>query len=61
MPDSPEKTAEDARLISLEQDHEIRDWTRSFGCTEAELRAAVQAVGHSAAQVRRYLAHRSAA
>lgn len=60
MSDNPEKTAEDSRLISLEQAHELRDWTRSLGCTEVELRAAVQAVGHSAGAVRAYLAGRSA-
>ncbi|PSL80664.1 hypothetical protein C7T35_31100 [Variovorax sp. WS11] len=35
-----------ANLISLEHDDEICDWAMSLGCTEAELRAAVKAVGY---------------
>ena len=41
--------------ISLEQDYEVRDWTKSLGVTEAELTAAVKAVGNSAEKVREYL------
>lgn len=53
-----QRGAPDNRLVSLEQDHERRDWCKSFGCTEAELRAAVAAVGHSADKVREYLSKR---
>lgn len=55
MADDPKKTGEDRKLISLEEDYEIRDWTKSLGCTEAELRAAVHQVGNSAEKVREYL------
>lgn len=55
MPDDPSKTGSDRKLISLEQEHEVRDWARSLGCTEDRLREAVKAVGHSAEAVRRYL------
>lgn len=55
MPDDPNKTGQDRQLISLEQPHEIRSWTESFGVTEEQLRAAVAAVGHSAEKVREYL------
>jgi len=58
MPDDPSKTGSDRKLISLEQEHEVRDWTASLGCTEQELREAVQTVGHSADEVRRFLSHR---
>ena len=55
MPDDPNKTGSDRKLISLEQEHEVCDWARSLGCTEDGLREAVKAVGHSAEAVRRYL------
>ena len=45
----------DRKLIALSQPHEVRDWCKSMGCTEAELRAAVGAVGRSAAKVREHL------
>ena len=54
MPDDSGKTASDRKFISLEQDHEIRDWAMSLGCTEDELRTAVKAVGNSADAVRKY-------
>ena len=52
------KTGLDRKLISLEEVHEMRSWTQSLGCTEAELRAAVKAVGNSAEAVREHLAGR---
>lgn len=55
MPDDPTKTGNDRNLISQEQDHEVRDWSASIGCTEEELRQAVKVVGHSADAVRTYL------
>jgi hypothetical protein len=55
MADDPTKTALDRKLIALEEPHEVRSWTKSLGCTEPELRAAVKAVGHSAEKVRAYL------
>lgn len=45
----------DRKLIGLSQPHEVRDWSKSMGCTEAELKAAVTAVGRSAAKVRDHL------
>lgn len=55
MSDDPKKTGQDRQLISLEQPHEVRDWTASMKCSEEELRQAVEAVGHSANAVRAYL------
>ena len=55
MSDDTSKTGADRKLISLEQAHELRDWTKSLGCTEQQLRDAVKAVGHSAEAVRAYL------
>jgi uncharacterized protein DUF3606 len=48
----------DRKLISLNQEHEVRYWTQAFGVTKKELFDAVQAVGHSAEKVRDYLTSR---
>ena len=58
MSDNTSKTGLDRQLVSLNEDYEIRDWTKSFGCTEDELRAAVKAVGNSAEKVREYLSNK---
>lgn len=52
MSDDPTKTRLDRNLIALNEPHEVRSWTQSLGCTEAELRGAVKEVGHSAEVVR---------
>ena len=54
MSDDKSKTGADRKLISLEQAHELRDWTKSLGCTEQQLRDAVKAVGNSAEAGRAY-------
>ena len=56
MSDDTTKTAQDRKLISLKEDYEVRDWSKSFGCTPDQLRSAVKAVGNSADAVRQYLA-----
>jgi len=58
MPDDKTKTGADRKFISLEQPHELRDWTQSLGCTEQQLREAVKEVGNSADAVRRYLSRK---
>ncbi len=45
----------DAKRIDIHDPAEVRNWCRSFSCTEAQLRAAVLAVGTSGAAVRKYL------
>lgn len=55
MSDDKKATGQDRKLISLSEDYEVRDWMKSLGCTEADLRAAVKAVGNSAEAVRDYL------
>ena len=55
MADDPTKTGLDRKLVSLDEPHEMRDWCKSFNCTEAQLREAVHAAGTSAAAVRDYL------
>jgi hypothetical protein len=52
MSDDKSKTGGQARkLISLSEDHNVRDWSKKFGVTPDELRAAVKAVGNDAATV----------
>jgi Holliday junction resolvasome RuvABC DNA-binding subunit len=55
MSDNKQATGQDRKLISLAEPYEVRDWTKSLGYTEDELKKAVQAVGHSADKVREYL------
>ena len=55
MKDDPAKTALDRRQINLEQDYEVRYWTKAFSCTEPELHEAVASVGRTAEKVREYL------
>jgi uncharacterized protein DUF3606 len=45
----------DRSRINLEQEHEVRYWSRQLHCTEAQLRIAVQKVGTSATEVERLL------
>ena len=54
MKDDPKKSALDQRSIAVEQEHELRYWTKVLSCTEEELRDAVAAVGISAQKVREY-------
>lgn len=56
MPDDRNSTGSpDRDRINLGEDYEIRNWTRSLGVSEDELREAVDAVGNSADKVREYL------
>ncbi|AEI69211.1 DUF3606 domain-containing protein [Corallococcus macrosporus] len=56
MADDPNNRGRpDSDLINLSQPHEVRYWCGAFGCTEAQLRAAVATVGNSAKAVRKHL------
>ena len=55
MPDDPTKTGLDRKLIALTDEDEVRNWCKSLGCNEEQLRQAVNAVGHSADKVREYM------
>ncbi|KWT70849.1 MULTISPECIES: DUF3606 domain-containing protein [unclassified Variovorax] len=46
---------QDRSRINLNEDYEVRDWSKSLGVTEDELRKAVAAVGNQADKVREYL------
>lgn len=55
MSDDKTKIGQDRKLISLTQAYELRGWCKSLGCTEAQLRKAVDEVGDSAEKVRIWL------
>ncbi|MDG9971310.1 DUF3606 domain-containing protein [Achromobacter mucicolens] len=54
--DLNQRGAQDRSRINVNESHELRYWTKELGVTEDQLRAAVQAVGVSAAAVRKHLA-----
>jgi hypothetical protein len=59
MSDDKTKTGgQDRKRISLSEDYEVRDWSKRFGCTADELKAAVKAVGNEASAVEEYLKRR---
>jgi hypothetical protein len=60
MPDDKAETGSDRRFISLEQTDEVHDWMTSLGCSEEQLREAVNAVGNSADAVSQYFAAKRA-
>jgi hypothetical protein len=45
----------DRARVNVNEPWEVRWWCKDFGCTEAQLRTAVRAVGVSAAAVRKHL------
>jgi hypothetical protein len=53
--DTSKRGGADRSRINLEQDYEVRDWSKTLGVTKEELIAAVKAVGNSADKVREYL------
>ena len=53
--DKSKSGGQDRTLISLKEDYEVRDWSKKFGVTADELRAAVHRVGNRADVVLREL------
>jgi hypothetical protein len=53
--DKSKSGGQDRTRINLNQDYEVRDWAKSLGVTEDELRKAVAAVGNQADKVREHL------
>lgn len=53
--DKSKSGGQDRKLISLSEDYEVRDWSKKFGVTPDELKAAVKAVGNDAAAVEAHL------
>lgn len=48
----------DCNRIELIEDHELRFWTREFGCSAAHLLDAIESVGVDAGAVGQYIAMR---
>lgn len=46
----------DRARVNVHEAHEVRYWTKKFGCSAAELEAAVKAVGVMSADVEKHLA-----
>ena len=57
MPDNKSIIApDDKRRIDINDPSEVKNWCKSFGCTEAELKAAIIASGSTYAnKVQKYL------
>ena len=49
MSDYRTATGHDSEIVEIDDGNQIRYWCHSLGCTEAQLRESVQAVGHSPA------------
>ncbi len=56
MSDDKTKTGPaDSSKVNVHEDYEVRYWTKKFGVTAEQLKAAVKAVGVSAAAVEAHL------
>ncbi|MCU1326438.1 MAG: hypothetical protein JWN34_1808 [Bryobacterales bacterium] len=56
MADDKSKTRpHDAQRINVNEEYEVRDWSKKLGCTPEQLKAAVANVGVMAADVEREL------
>lgn len=53
--DKSKSGGQDRTRTSLSEDYEVQDWSKKFGVTPQELRAAVAAVGNQAAAVEAHL------
>ena len=53
-------TGHDSKTVEIADGNEVRYWCESLGCTEAQLRESVQAVGSSPENVRAFLTTLSA-
>ena len=60
MPDDKTKTRpQDAQRVNLQEPYELRAWCRKFGCSEEQLKQAVNAVGVMATDVEAWLKNNS--
>jgi hypothetical protein len=56
MSDDKTKTGgQDRKRIDVNEDYELRDWSKKFGVTPEQLKAAVRSVGTSAEDVQKHL------
>ena len=60
MPDDKSKRgAQDRSRINVNEDYEVRDWSKKFGVSAEQLKAAVEAVGTDPQEVEKQLKSRS--
>jgi hypothetical protein len=57
--DPNQRNAPDSKRINVNEEHEVRYWTRALGVSREALEEAVRAVGTMADDVRKYLGARS--
>ncbi len=55
MSDYATATGHDSTIVETAEGNQVRYWCDSLGCTEAQLREAVRAVGNSPSDVRDFL------
>jgi hypothetical protein len=55
MTESTTATGHDTTIVEIADGNQVRYWCESLGCTEAQLRESVQAVGSSPDKVRAFL------
>ena len=55
MSDYATATGHDSTIVELREGQQVRYWCESLGCTEAQLRESVTAVGSSPDNVREFL------
>jgi hypothetical protein len=53
--DKTRANGQDRSRIDVSQDYELRDWSKKFGVSREQLKAAVQAVGDRAEAVETFL------
>ncbi|GAB2717262.1 DUF3606 domain-containing protein [Comamonas sediminis] len=53
--DKTKPGGQDRTRINVNEDYELRDWSKKFNVSAEQLKAAVQAVGTSAAAVEQHL------
>jgi len=56
--DKSKAGGQDRKRINLDQDYEVRDWSKRLGVSADQLRAAVRAVGDRVDDVERHLKNR---
>jgi hypothetical protein len=56
--DTGNSGGQDRKRINVNQDHELRDWSKKFSVTPEELKKAVTAVGDRAEAVEKHLKQR---
>ena len=55
MSDYTTATGHDTTVVEIAEPNQVRYWSHSLGCTEAQLHNAVRAVGTSPDRVREFL------